>query len=196
MPRTGLNPTELKERALDAAQQRICRDGFDRVRLADIARDLSISHVALYKHFPDKAALLDAVTSRWLHSLHTDLEKVVYGDQNVGVRLPAWFRKYHFLIQEKSRRDPQLFGAFISAWENKTPSANFHHDTIQSQLEIMVQEAMEIGLLRQNDPIPTARLLLETTISFHHPRLISENSEENRESALRRVLETVLQGLA
>jgi AcrR family transcriptional regulator len=195
MPKTGLSPNELRERALHVAEDRIRLDGFDRVRLADIARDLSISHVALYKHYPDKAALLDAVTLQWLRSLHEALEKIAQSPKGVGVRLPSWFRTYHHVLREKALHDPELFRAFISAWSNKTPSATLHGDTIHHQLDGMVQEAMQIGLLLHTDPRSDTLLLLEATIGFHHPRLVAEKADENREPALRRVLETVLQGL-
>ena len=43
--------------------------GVDKVRMSDVARDIGVTHAALYPHFADKAALLDAVTQTWLRSV-------------------------------------------------------------------------------------------------------------------------------
>ncbi|RYG63607.1 TetR/AcrR family transcriptional regulator, partial [bacterium] len=152
MPRTGLSPAELKERAIDLTEERIRRDGVDRVRLADIARDLSISHVALYKHFPDKAALLDAATLRWLEALQTELSEFATGPRPIGVRLPAWFRAYYRLHWERVVSDPAAYRAFDAAFENKSPSVLAYKEEIDRQLEGLIKEAMEAGLLRRYYP--------------------------------------------
>jgi AcrR family transcriptional regulator len=195
MPRTGLSPAELKERAIDVAEERLRRDGFDRIRLADIARDLSVTHVALYKHFPDKAALIDAVTTRWLHVLHETMEGVAQGPEPVGERIRTWFLTYHRLKREKVLRDPEPYRAFGSAFEEMKPSIVCHMGIIHRQLEGLVREAMEAGLLRQGDPMETALLMLETTTGFHHPKIVAERLDEDREPALKVALETTLKGL-
>ena len=34
--------------------------------MVDVARELGVSHGSVYRHFPSKAALRDAVAERWL----------------------------------------------------------------------------------------------------------------------------------
>ena len=60
MPRTGLSPEKARQRAVEIAVARIRENGFVKLRLADVAREMGVSHAALYAHFRDKAALLDA----------------------------------------------------------------------------------------------------------------------------------------
>lgn len=196
MPRTGLSPAELRERAIDAAEGRIRRDGFDRVRLSDIARDLAVSHVALYKHFPDKASLLDAVTERWLEEVDARLQAIVDGPEPVGKRLRHWFLMYHRLKREKVRRDPEPYRAFDSAADAMKPSIIRHLENIDRQILRLVMEAMDAGVLRPGDSMGVARLMLESTVGFHHPKLVAERLEEDREAALQNVVETLIQGLS
>jgi AcrR family transcriptional regulator len=40
----------------------------------DVAQALGVSHGVVYRHFPSKAALRDAVTERWLTRLVAPLE--------------------------------------------------------------------------------------------------------------------------
>ena len=42
------------------------RFGPAKTTVVDVARALDVSHGSVYRHFPSKAALRDAVTERWL----------------------------------------------------------------------------------------------------------------------------------
>ena len=77
MPRTGLTQAELRSAALDAAEAAIRRYGIDKCRLVDVAKQLGVSHAALYKLFRDKNALMDAVSDRWLLDTEAELAKIV-----------------------------------------------------------------------------------------------------------------------
>ena len=51
---------------LSATEEVIRRHGPAKATVLDVARALGVSHTAVYKHFPSKAALREAVTRRWL----------------------------------------------------------------------------------------------------------------------------------
>ncbi len=74
MPRTGLTSEQLKAKAIDCAIAQMKLVGFQRVTLSDIAKDLGVSHAALYGHFADKSALFDAVSERWLLKIDAEQE--------------------------------------------------------------------------------------------------------------------------
>ena len=54
------------ETILDAAEDVLRRFGPAKATVVDVARALDVSHGSVYRHFPSKAALRDAVTERWL----------------------------------------------------------------------------------------------------------------------------------
>ena len=96
MPKTGLTATQIRDKAIDVAIEQMRRRGFDRVRLVDIAKDLGVSHAALYSHFADRGALLDAVSERWVNAL----EGLAGGDLPQGQRpgrenTCEWFQKLY-----------------------------------------------------------------------------------------------------
>ena len=62
MSETALTP----DRILDAAEETLTRYGPAKTTVVDVARALGVSHGSVYRHFPSKAALRDAVTERWL----------------------------------------------------------------------------------------------------------------------------------
>jgi AcrR family transcriptional regulator len=60
-PRSQLRARSARERLLEAALTRFAHDAPVAVSLEDIRRQAGVSVGALYHHFPDKAALVDAL---------------------------------------------------------------------------------------------------------------------------------------
>ena len=76
MPRTGLTAEEIKAKSIELTIATMRKEGFDKVRLTDIAKALGVSHAALYSHFKDKTDLLDAVSDRWLIKIDEELATI------------------------------------------------------------------------------------------------------------------------
>lgn len=58
-----------------AARRVLAEKGFEKARLADVARELSITSAALYKHFSDKDDLFKSVNQSWLDTVDQPLLK-------------------------------------------------------------------------------------------------------------------------
>ena len=195
MPRTGLTPAEIREKAIDATMSKMREDGFDKVRLTDIARQLGLSHAALYAHFADKAALLDAVSERWLREIDSSLEAVCRKSREPTEKILAWMLVLHRAKVAKVLHDPELFKAFDLSTAVHKPFAQRHMNTMQEQLVGLVREAIAKRRLRDADPESMATVIQESLMGFHHPKLVAQHIGEKREPLLRLVLESVLKGL-
>jgi AcrR family transcriptional regulator len=194
VPKTGLDSATLQSRALDTAEKLICQLGPDRLRLTDIARALGISHAALYKHFTDKEAVMDAVSKRWLDGIDSELARVTARNKSAESRLIDWFTALHRLKRKKILNDPELYSAFDMATQKMRPFVQIHLKTALAQLTSIVEEGMHNGELKghAND---VAMILFEGTAAFHHPRLVKETIQLDRLPALRRLLKTLITGL-
>ncbi len=61
---TLVPPGLTRDRILDAAEHCMTRHGIRRVSMADVARQAGLSRGAVYLHFADRAAVVDAVLAR------------------------------------------------------------------------------------------------------------------------------------
>src|SRR5690349_5966612 len=109
-----MNDTALtSERILEAAEDVLRRFGPNKATVVDVARALGVSHGSVYRHFPSKAALRDAVTERWLHRVSEPLAEIAARKGPAPERLRQWFDA---LIAKKRRKvleDPELFATYI-----------------------------------------------------------------------------------
>ncbi|ATB27670.1 TetR/AcrR family transcriptional regulator [Melittangium boletus] len=189
MPRTGLSAAEIRTKAIDVALEHIRAHGFEKVRLTDVARELGISHVALYAHFANKEALLDAVLERWLEETSASLEKVCASDRKPEQKLEQWFVNQYAMKRDRALHDRSTYSAFETATAAKKPFVKAYLARRSAQLVGLLDEA---GF---DSPQRHAEVLLDGMAGFFHPRLILESAEQNREPELKRVLRTLLRGL-
>src|ERR1044071_1431711 len=89
------------ERILESAEDVLRRFGPNKATVVDVARALGVSHGSVYRHFPSKAALRDAVSERWLHRVSDPLEAIVRGKEPAPERLRKWMDA---LLAAKRRR--------------------------------------------------------------------------------------------
>lgn len=71
----------LREAALEAAAELLETQGESKVSLRTIADKVGVTHRALYRHFPDRAALLSQVACNALQDLHAEMQGVVHHAQ-------------------------------------------------------------------------------------------------------------------
>lgn len=196
MPRTGLTQEELRSAALDAAEVAIRRFGIEKSTLIDVARQLGVSHSALYKLFPDKNSLMDSVSNRWLLNMESELESITNRKAAASKKIRAWFVRIHQLIRKRALNDPELFSAFEQAATNARSFIERHVQVTQNQLERLVGEGITSVEFRKGNVKIIARILFDATLSFHHPTFVFENVDQDRIPELRKLLDLLLDGLA
>nr|WP_256368216.1 TetR/AcrR family transcriptional regulator [Mangrovicoccus sp. HB161399] len=184
-----MTPEAARQRALDIAVERIRTHGFAKLRLADVARDMGVSHAALYAHFSNKAALLDAVTGNWLAEARLRMAAAGAGPGPAEARIEAWFLERYRLKSARAKSDPEVFYGFMAATTGDRPVVRAHLELMTAALAELLAEA---GLGGRDE----AEMLEDSMAAFLHPALITSGPEPGREAALRRHLKVFLAGLA
>ena len=64
------------ERILEVTEDVLRRFGLAKATVVDVARALDVSHGSVYRHFPSKASLREAVAKRWLDRVNAPLLKI------------------------------------------------------------------------------------------------------------------------
>src|ERR671924_94835 len=103
-----------REKILEAAEEVLRRFGPSKATVVDVARALGVSHGSVYRHFPSKAALREAVLERWLHRISDPLEAVVRGKQAAPERLRTWFDALIAAKRRKYLNEVELFATYAA----------------------------------------------------------------------------------
>jgi AcrR family transcriptional regulator len=187
--------TLTAERILEAAEEALRRYGPAKANVVDVARALGVSHGSVYRHFPSKAALRDAVTERWLSEISKPLEAIAAGKGTAPQRLERWLDD---LVQAKRRKaldDPELFATYIALAADAREVVKTHVETLVDQLARIVADGVADGAFAADDPRTAARAAFDATTRFHNPAHAAEWSDLQIDAAYEGVRALVLRGL-
>ena len=184
------------DRILAAAETVLRRHGVDKTNVVDIARALDISHTNIYRHFPSKKALLDAVAARWLEAVTAPL-KLIANDRArpATARLTAWFDALRAAKQHKVLDDPELFRVYHRLAMAARELASTHITGLIDQVARIIADGMASGEFSEHlDPRAASRACLHAMSPFHHPAMLSQGPPPTEADA-RAVFGLLLAGL-
>jgi AcrR family transcriptional regulator len=184
-----------RDTVLSTAEEVLRRYGPAKTTVVDVARALDVSHGSVYRHFPSKAALRDAVTERWLARLSAPLEAAVRADRPAADRLREWVRALAATKQGIAREDPELFATFRLLTGESREVVGTHVDHLAAQLARIVADGVEDGAFTSADPVAAGRAVLQATALFHHPAHAEEWHDPALADQLEAVLDLLLDGL-
>jgi AcrR family transcriptional regulator len=183
------------DRILDAAEDVLRRYGPAKATVVDIARVLGVSHGSVYRHFPSKAALRDAVTERWLHRIMAPLEAIVAEDAPATDRLRRWLET---LVAAKRRRfagDPELFATYLVLAAESQGAVDAHIADLMTHLTRIIADGVARGEFTVRDPAAAARAVFDATARFHKPVHAAEWSDPSIDAAFNGVWLLIRGGL-
>ena len=184
------------DRILAAAETVLRRHGVEKTNVVDIARALGISHTNIYRHFPSKKALLDAVAARWLEKVTAPLQAIANDHARPpSERLVAWFDTLRTVKQRKVLDDPELFRVYHRLAVAARELVGTHIADLLGQVEGIIADGMARGEFSGHlDANAAARACLHAMSPFHHPALLSQGAPPEEADA-RAVLGLLLAGL-
>lgn len=192
MPRTGLSPEEIRDKALSVALELIRAQGVEQVRLAAVAKAIGVSHAALYAYFKDKEALLDAATALWLDHLDHVVAKALAAPAAQALtpeaRLRLWTQLRYREKRQRALEDPEPYRAYSLAGDRPRPFLIRHVAALRAEVAGLLTAA-DLGAEEE------ARIFLEAIQAYSHPVLIIQGAQTDRQSELQELLDVVIAGL-
>jgi len=187
---------ELREKIVEAAENRFLTYGYGKTTMAEIANDLNMSAANLYRYFQNKHDIAGSCAERCMSERNERLR--------VAVRQPhlSASQRLHVFALEAFRYNLEM--------AKDSPKINEIVDIVSSQKQELVKEKLEsqISLIAEilalgneseefeiDDIISTAQSVYAALIIFDVPTFLSLYSKEEFESKAVNVVNLLLKGL-
>ena len=156
MKRRTYHHGDLERALLDASITLIAKKGADAFTLREVARQVGVSHAAVYRHFADKAAMLEAIAVEGYHQLAERLRHVIARVPRAQVekRLLLIGASYVMFAVEQEPRFRVMTRPRLE--ELRSPELDAAIDAALGVLIGVAQEGVEAGLLRKAPPVEHA----------------------------------------
>lgn len=186
-----------KEGILDAAEGVLRRFGPEKSSVVDVARALQVSHGTIYRHFPSKSALREAVTERWLRGISDPLKAIADEQEGSAVeRLRRWFLTLAQSKRTYSVDDPEMFAMYTAVTLETMDVIATHVEVLQKQITAIIESGMANKEIKSGDPRVMANGLFLALSSFHHPAFAFEWTEPEVGQDFEEVWKLLVNGIA
>ena len=184
-----------RERILEAAEDVLRRYGPAKATVVDVARALDVSHGSVYRHFPSKAALRDAVAERWLARVSAPLGAIAAQSGSPSKRLRRWIDLLIATKRRKALEDRELFATYHAIALEARAVVGAHVEALIGQLARIIADGIAAGEFGVADPDRAARAVFDATARFHNPAHAPEWAEPGLDAAFEGVWSLLLKGL-
>ncbi|WGD55701.1 TetR family transcriptional regulator [Bradyrhizobium sp. CB1650] len=184
------------ERILEVTEDVLRRYGLAKATVVDVARALDVSHGSVYRHFPSKASLREAVAKRWLERIDGPLRQIA--EDSAGrapERLDRWLRTLFAAKRERVCDDPEMFQTYLTLAREACAAVKCHKDGLIDQMSAILADGVKQGIFHVSDTKTTARAIFDATSRFHHPAHADEWKDADLPARVDATLALLLRGL-
>ncbi|SDN23635.1 TetR family transcriptional regulator [Afipia sp. GAS231] len=183
------------ERILEVTEDVLRRYGLAKATVVDVARALDVSHGSVYRHFPSKASLREAVAKRWLDRLSAPLMEIVEATGPAPERLDCWLRTMFSIKHKRLADDPEMFATYLTLAREACRSVKGHKDCLVDQIARILSDGVKEGAFEVADVKASARAIFDATSRFHHPAHADEWNDPDAQARIDALLALLLHGL-
>ncbi|MCP9952591.1 TetR family transcriptional regulator [Actinomadura madurae] len=183
------------ETIVSATEELLRRHGPDKTTVLDVARLLGVSHGSVYRHFPSKAALREAVILRWLDRMRDGLTAAVRDTGPAPDRLRRLLTAMFAAKWAKAREDPELFATFRVLAAEHSGVASAHVAFLLAEVRAIVADGIARGDFAAGEPEVIARAVLNATSRFHNPLHAAEWHSPETAAESEDVISLILNGI-
>jgi AcrR family transcriptional regulator len=162
-----------ERKILEAAADRFMNVGFYKVTMDEIASDLRMSKKTVYKFFPSKETLLNAIVHAFMGKIEREVQGTISSDKPIEEKLTTLLAFIGKQLRKFSRpfmTDVQRFAPAL--WKE---IEIFRRERVLSQLQQMFRQAKKEGVFHEDlDPDLFFLVLITTIQGIMNPHVLSQ----------------------
>jgi AcrR family transcriptional regulator len=171
----------MRARIMATAEALFRRIGFAKTAVADIAAELDMSPANVYRFFPSKNAIVEAICQRCLAEVEDKAWAEARASGPAGDRIERLileilrFHKENFLTEQ--RVNDLVLAAIELSWD----AIRAHKEVMRTVVEAIVRDGIASGEFERVEPAETAHLILCSLVGFTHPMVVGQCLEEGQD---------------
>jgi AcrR family transcriptional regulator len=172
---------DTRARIMDTAEALFRRIGYAKTAVADIASELRMSPANVYRFFPSKTAIVQAICQRCLKELDEKAWAVARSKASASERLERLQLEILAYHKENLLEEQKVNDMVMVAMEESWDAIMAHKERIRSVLELILRDGIDAGEFEAVDPRETSMHLFKACVGYCHPVLIAQGLQEGRD---------------
>jgi AcrR family transcriptional regulator len=177
-------PDDTRARIIETAEALFRRMGFAKTAVADIASELGMSPANVYRFFPSKNAIVEAICQRCLSELDEKAWGVARSRAAASARMERLFLEIYTYHKDNLITEKRVHDMVLVAMENNWEAIQAHTEVMRTVVEVILRDGIEAGEFEPVDPRETSELIKRSMLHFCHPLMVAEYLQEREEAKI------------
>lgn len=176
-----IRPDDTRARIVETAFVLFRRFGFAKTAVADIASELGMSPANVYRFFPSKIAIVQAICQRCLGELDDKIWAVARGRGSGTEKLQRLLVEVIAHQKANLLQEQKLNDIVLVAIEENWDAIQAHKEVYRTAIELILRDGIESGEFEPVDPRETSAFVFKALVGYCHPVLIAEAVRDGRD---------------
>ncbi len=168
------NRPDARTRILDEAERLFRHYGYSKTTVADIARELGMSPANVYRFFPSKSAIHEALADRMVVEREIAALKVARLPLPASERLRIFVAEAHKDVVATMLDQKKVHEMVSVALEEQWPVIERHIERVAAILAMIIKDGIASGEFAPQDPDRAAKCFQALCISVCHPQVVAQ----------------------
>jgi len=178
---TKAKPDDTRARIIETAEALFRRLGFAKTAVADIASELGMSPANIYRFFPSKHAIVEAICQKCLGELDQTAWAVARSPGTAAERLERLVLEILRYHRENLLTEQRVHDMVLVAIEHNWSAILAHKEVIRTVYEVILRDGIKAGEFDAVDPRATSQVLMQSLVGLCHPILVAEALRDGRD---------------
>lgn len=174
-------PERVDVRLVSIAADHVRRVGAKRVTVVGIAEEAGMTHANVYRYFPSKEALIDAVVADALKPVELMMADIAGAPDPADDKLERLTLALAHAYRDLAEKDRAIFALYADIAAENRSVARRHRGRVFMFVERVVDEGAGIGVFRMRDREVAMSFLADIFFRFSHPSAILLDMARPRE---------------
>jgi AcrR family transcriptional regulator len=171
-------PEETRTALLDTAERLFREVGYGKTTVADIAEALGMSSANVYRFFPSKSAINNAICDRWLGEIDAAMRAAAQSPGTAAERLERAIKACHCGKHNMLTGEKRVFDMVDAAMAEHWDAIEAHIETCHAILAAIIRDGIATGEFAPGDPAALARTVMAACATLFHPTLVAQCAQE------------------
>jgi AcrR family transcriptional regulator len=180
-PQIKTKPDDTKARIVEVAEALFRRLGYAKTTVADIAAELDMSPANVYRFFPSKNAIVEAICRRCLSDVEEQAWRIARSKAPAAERMERLILDILAYHKENLITEQRVSDIVLAAIEHSWDTIRAHKEVMLNVTELILRDGIEAGEFEPLNPRETANLIMRSVVCFTHPLMLSQCMEEGED---------------
>src|SRR5262245_12209210 len=179
-PQVKVKPDATRARIIETAEALFRRLGFAKTTVADIAAELGMSPANVYRFFPSKNAIVEAICQHCLSEVEDRAWAIARSKAPAAQRIERMILEIMNYHVENLMTEQRINDMVLAAVEHSWDTIHAHKQRLHGIAELIIRDGIAAGEFEALEPHETADLFMRSAVAFTHPMLIGQCLEEGQ----------------